>query len=115
MRGGAMSFEKLIDEKIREAIESGEFDNLSGKGQPLDLDAYFATPADLRMGYSVLQSAGCLPEEVALQKEIESLKEELADCRDREKVEQINREIESKTLKLNLLMDSNRRRRRASF
>jgi hypothetical protein len=107
-----MPFEKLIDEKIREAIESGEFDNLSGKGKPLDLEGYFATPADVRLGYSMLKSAGCVPEEVALQKEIEILREKMLHCEDEAKIRAMSREIESKTLKLNLLMDSNRRRQR---
>ena len=51
-----MFSESLIDEIIREAMEKGEFDNLPGKGKPLDLEAYFATPADVRLGYSVLKS-----------------------------------------------------------
>lgn len=106
-----MSFEKLIEDKIQEAIESGEFDNLPGKGKPLDLEAYFATPADLRLGYSVLKSAGCVPEEVALQKEIAQLKEDLSQCADEQKCRAISKEIESRSLKLSLLMDINRRRR----
>ncbi len=107
-----MPFERLIEEKIRKAIENGEFDNLSGKGKPLDLEAYFATPADVRLGYSVLKSAGCVPEEIALQKEIESLKEKLSHCDDENNLKAIGKEIESKSLKLSLLMDANRRQRR---
>lgn len=30
-----MSFEKIAEAKIREALEAGEFDNLSGKEEPL--------------------------------------------------------------------------------
>ena len=30
-------WESLIDKKIREAMERGEFDNLTGKGEPIDL------------------------------------------------------------------------------
>lgn len=104
-------FGKLIEEKIREAMEAGEFDNLSGKGKPLDLGAYFATPAELRLGYSVLKSARCLPEEVELRKEIESLNEQLADCSNQRQRQSIQEQIRSKTLKLNLLTDSNRRQR----
>jgi hypothetical protein len=107
-----MFSEKLIEEKIREAMEKGEFDNLPGKGKPLDLDAYFATPADLRLGYSVLKSAGCLPIEIELQNEIESLKARLAACADESKRRSLRKEIEVKTLKLNLLMDGNQRARR---
>ena len=109
-----MFSERLIEEIIREAMEKGEFDNLPGKGKPLDLDAYFATPDDVRLGYSVLKSAGCLPVEVELQKEIESLKAQLAVCDDECQQQALSKEIESKTLKLNLLLDSNRRARSGS-
>jgi Domain of unknown function (DUF1992) len=107
-----MFSEKLIEEIIREAMEKGEFDDLPGKGKPLDLDAYFATPEDARLGYSVLKSAGCLPIEVELQKEIESLKARLGACEDERQRQSLRKEIEAKTLKLNLLTDSNRRARR---
>ncbi|MGH9853648.1 MAG: DUF1992 domain-containing protein, partial [Blastocatellia bacterium] len=110
-RSHQMLFEKLAEEKIKEAIDNGEFDNLPGKGKPLDLESYFATPADLRLGYSVLKSAGCLPEEVALMKEIESLKEKLAVCERDDERKRIEKEIEGWTLKLNLLSDSQRRGR----
>jgi hypothetical protein len=106
-----MFSERLIEEIIREAMEKGEFDDLPGKGKPLDLEAYFATPADVRLGYSVLKSAGCAPVEVELQKEIEGLKTLLAACDDERKWQSLRKEIESKTLKLNLMMDSNRRAR----
>ena len=53
---------KNVDEKIKEAIARGEFDNLPGRGKPLDLDAYFATPEHLRMGYSILKNADIIPE-----------------------------------------------------
>jgi hypothetical protein len=106
-----MFSEKLIEEKIREAMEKGEFNNLPGKGKPLNLDAYFATPADLRLGYSVLKSAGCLPVEVELQNEIESLKARLSACEDERVSNALRKEIEGKTLKLNLLMDGNQRAR----
>lgn len=103
-------FGKLIEDKIREAMDAGEFDNLPGKGQPIDLDAYYATPADLRLSYSVLKSAKCLPAEVELMKEVEELKTKLADCAQDTERRKLEKEIESKMLKLNLLMDSNRRK-----
>jgi DNA polymerase/3'-5' exonuclease PolX len=109
-----MFSERLIEEKIREAMEKGEFDNLPGKGKPLDLEAYFAMPEDMRLGFSVLKSAGCLPVEVELQKEIESLKAQLTACDDQRRQQALSKEIESKTLKLNLIMDSNQRARSGS-
>ena len=104
-------FDKLIENKIREAMEAGEFDNLPGKGQPLDLDAYFSTPSDLRLTYSVLKSARCVPEEIELRKEVESLTEQLSQCANERQRQSIQGQIRSKTLKLNLLTDSNRRQR----
>jgi len=111
-RSVQMFSEKLIEEKIREAMERGEFDDLPGKGKPLDLDAYFATPEDVRLGYSVLKSAGCVPVEVELQKEIESLKARLDVSDDERERQSLRKEIEGKTLKLNLLMDGIQRARR---
>ena len=51
-----MSLYQNAEENIKEAIANGEFDNLRGKGKPLDLDAYFAMPEHLRMGYSILKT-----------------------------------------------------------
>jgi Domain of unknown function (DUF1992) len=107
-----MFSEKLIEEIIREAMEKGEFDDLPGRGKPLDLDAYFATPEDVRLGYSVLKSAGCVPVEVELQQEIESLRARLDVSDDERERQSLRKEIEGKTLKLNLLMDGAHRARR---
>lgn len=61
-----MNFDKLVESLIKEAMERGEFDNLQNKGKPLDLSAYFETPEDLRMAYSVLKNAGMASAEVEL-------------------------------------------------
>ena len=44
-----MSLEKSVEEKIKQAIADGEFDNLAGAGKPLNFDNYFNTPEDVRM------------------------------------------------------------------
>lgn len=66
--------EQIADAKIREALERGEDADLPGKGKPIDLDAYFATPEHLRMAFSVLRSAEVVPEELEILKEIHRLK-----------------------------------------
>ena len=71
------AFEKLAEQKIEEAIKNGVFDKLSNKGEKLDLDAYFATPAHLRMGFSVLKSGGFVPPEVEMMQEIDALEKKL--------------------------------------
>jgi hypothetical protein len=105
-----MSFEKLVEEKIREAMAEGEFDNLSGRGKPINLDDYFATPEDLRMGYSVLKNAGVIPEQAQLLKEIEALKLDLAKCSEERERTRIRRSIETLTLKANLIAEYYKRK-----
>jgi hypothetical protein len=106
-----MSFEKLVEAKIKEAMENGEFDNLSGKGKPIDLTAYFATPEDLRLGYSILKNANVIPQEMSLLKEIESLKEKFERCAGKDEREKLKQEIDDKTLKFNLLFELYKRHR----
>jgi|SRR6516164_6682484 hypothetical protein len=72
-----MGFEKIAENKIRQAMADGEFDRLPRRGA-IDLEEYFKLPAELRLAYSVLKSAGCVPEEVALLKEIARLEATLA-------------------------------------
>jgi hypothetical protein len=70
-----MTFNRLAENRIREAMEQGEFDNLPGAGQPISLEEYFSTPEELRMAYSVLKNANCRPMEVELLNEIARLEQ----------------------------------------
>ena len=67
--------QQCIEALIEDAMERGTFENLQGKGKPLNLDAYFETPEDVRVGYSLLKSAGFLPGELELRAEINLLEE----------------------------------------
>lgn len=91
-------------------MAEGEFDNLTGKGQPINLDLYFATPAELRAGYAVLKNAGVLPEEMQLLKEVDALKEQLKSCVEEEELSRLRKRIGEKMLQYNLLMECYRRR-----
>jgi len=102
---------KFIEEQLRNAIEAGEFDNLEGAGKPLNLDAYFNTPEDFRVGYSVLKSSKFVPEEVERLKEIGVLKEKLQNCRNEEEKQKINKILNEKNLALSLLLERNKRKR----
>lgn len=106
-----MSLGKFIDEQIRNSIEAGEFDNLEGAGRPLDLDSYFATPEDLRMGYSVLKSSKFVPEEVERLKEIGELKEKIKNCTDAVEKTKLTKILQERQLAFSLLMERNKRRR----
>jgi hypothetical protein len=107
-----MSLGRFIEDQIRKAIEAGEFDNLEGKGRPLDLDSYFATPEDLRMGYSVLKSNKFVPLEVDMLKEIGELKEKIKDCTDDAERKKLGKILQEKTLAFTMLMERNRQRKR---
>ena len=72
----------LVEEKVRQAEKDGLFDNLSGKGKPLDLEEWRRTPPELRMGYSILKSAGVAPQEVKLKGTIRTLKQEIRETND---------------------------------
>ena len=73
---------KIAEQRIREAMERGEFDNLPFQGQPINLDDLVGVPEHLRMGYKILKNAGVLPAEMQLKKEIVSLKNLLDACYD---------------------------------
>ena len=105
-----MSFSKHIDQLIGDAIARGEFENLEGEGKPIDLDAYFATPADLRVGYSVLKSSKFVPEEIDRMKEIGELKEKLATCLE-EDIPKLTKQLRERELALALILERNKRRK----
>jgi hypothetical protein len=105
-----MSFQKNVDEKIKEAIARGEFDNLPGKGKPLDLDAYFATPEHLRMGYSILKNADIIPEEMELLRQIEALKESLDSSTTPMAKKALRQQLSEKLANLNMRLEHNRKR-----
>jgi hypothetical protein len=96
---------KSADEAIRAAMERGDFDNLPNKGKKLNLDDYFNTPEDLRLGFSVLKNADYIPEEVQLLKEIGELQEKLTSTKEEYKRKKLLKEIEGRRLKYNLLME----------
>jgi hypothetical protein len=110
-RKGVMSIEKHVEKMIREAMERGEFDNLPGRGQPIDLSDYFAAPEDMRIGHKLLKDANIVPEELELLKEAETLKTELARCSTEEEKRKIRRAIDEKLLKYNLLKERHKLRR----
>ena len=100
-----------IEALIQAAIRRGEFDDLPGKGRPLDLDPYFQSPEDVRMGHSILKNGGFVPEEVQLLKDVESIREELKSCPDEARGEELRRALREKSLSYSLLMVRARRKK----
>src|SRR5438132_1351306 len=106
-----MSIESSIEEKIRQAIARGEFDNLAGHGKPLDLDAYFNTPEDMRMAFAMLRSNDFIPDEVEKFNEIARLKESLTTCTDPAEKASLTKKLNELSLALTLLLEQRKRRR----
>jgi hypothetical protein len=104
-----MSLSSHIDKLIGEAIARGEFKGLKGEGKPIDLDAYFATPEDVRLGYSVLKSNEFVPEEVDRLKEIGELKEQIAACGDDTERKRLKKLLSERELALSLIIERNKK------
>lgn len=108
-----MSFDKIVEALIREAQERGEFDNLPGKGKPVDLTSYFEIPEDIRLAQSLLKNAGIMPLEVLLLKEIAELRQGLTTITDENKRAEIQKKIQEKQMEFNLMMEKQKRNRKS--
>ncbi|MCE5333047.1 MAG: DUF1992 domain-containing protein [Desulfobacteraceae bacterium] len=99
-------FDKIAEQKIREAMDNGEFDDLPGKGKPLALEDDRHLPQDIRLAYKILKNADVLPPELTLRKEILTVEEMLADVKDtKEKYRQIKK-LNYLIMKLNMTRNS---------
>ncbi len=104
-----MDFITMVAEnKIREAMENGEFDCLKNKGKPLNLDYMSNVPEHLRAGFTILKNAGVLPEELELKKEIVSLQKLIDCCHSEEERDSLSKKLTYQILKFDLLMEKRR-------
>lgn len=98
-----MSWSGVINEKIAEAIKEGELvqsEELQGK--PLNLDAYFATPHEIRMGYSVLANSGFTPLEIDIRKELNQINERISRTNDEDILTELSRRASQLQVQLDL-------------
>lgn len=65
--------DRIVEKRIKEAAERGDFDDLPGQGVPLKLDDDAMIPPELRMAYRILRNAGFVPPEVMALREISEL------------------------------------------
>jgi DnaJ family protein C protein 28 len=64
-------WEPLIDRLIRESMERGEFDDLPGSGEPIDLAENPYEKPELRSVHRLLRNAGFAPAWIEEQKDID--------------------------------------------
>jgi hypothetical protein len=100
------AFHQRAEKKIQEAINEGQFDDLPGRGQPLQLEDDRHLPVDIRLAHKILKNADCLPPELELRKEILTIEELLAGEKDtKEKYRQMKR-LNFLIMKLNMTRQS---------
>ena len=61
----------LVEEKLNEAMERGDFDNLEGRGKPLAID-HNPFAGDRALAYSLLKNNHVAPPEIERAKEIDN-------------------------------------------
>ena len=66
-----MAFWRWAEERIEAAIQAGEFDTLTGRGRPLELETDPLTPPEERLARHIMQNAGVKPAWVELADEIQ--------------------------------------------
>jgi hypothetical protein len=85
-------FQRLAEQKILEAIERGDFENLELAGKPLNLSDYFDAPPELRAAYHILKNAGVVPEEVELLNSIHRITKHIRSELTKDEKERLTRE-----------------------
>lgn len=96
-------FSTIAEQRIREAMENGEFDGLEGAGRPLKMEDDSLIPEDLRMSYKILKNAGCIPPELEIRNEVMNLRELMNTIDDDTGRISLIRELNYKLMKLNEL------------
>jgi len=95
-------FKRIAERKIQEAMEEGLFDDLPGKGKPLEFEEETWVPEDLRVAYRILKNAGYIPSELELRKEIMNLRSLIDTLDDKERLRKL-RELNYKFIKFNMM------------
>src|SRR3990172_507896 len=101
--GAVPLFQRLAEQRILEAQRKGEFDDLPGKGQPLELEDLSSVPDELRIGYIVLKNAHVLPPEAELLKDIHILEDLLKHVEDEGERKALAKSIQWKVIRLDML------------
>jgi hypothetical protein len=96
-------FWRIAEERIKEAQRAGAFDNLPGKGKPLELEDLSWVPDELRVSYYILKKAHVLPPEVELLKDVRTLEDLLKYVENEGERKALARSIQFKMIRLDLL------------
>ncbi|MTI81660.1 MAG: DUF1992 domain-containing protein [Firmicutes bacterium] len=95
----------IAENKIREAIEKGDLNNLPNQGKPLPFEDLSHVPEELRSGYKLLKNANVLPEEIQLKKDILTLQDLIDCCHNEGEKSSFKKKLNEKVLRFHLLME----------
>ncbi len=116
------NYDRIVEKKIKEAIENKEFENLEGLGKPLDNSEYFSEnleglgkPLDNseyfsvsekdRVAFHIMKNAEVVPEELSIRKKISNLIKEIKDCSDETEKESLKKELNLLYTEYELVME----------
>ncbi len=99
-------FEKIVEERIRQAQKKGEFDNLPGSGKPLEFEDESYIMGELRLAYKILKNADCIPPEIELKKEINRMEDLLFKMDDTAEKYRAIKKLNFLVMKLNSLRNT---------
>ncbi|WP_243522255.1 DUF1992 domain-containing protein [Bacillus pseudomycoides] len=106
------TYEDHISSIIKRAEKSGAFDDLPGKGKPLNIDKNLSYNPEKQL-YKTLKDNHVLPRWIELSKEIDHLKEKLKEITDSEETVKLIETINKKVSEHNLLCPPTAQKMRA--
>jgi hypothetical protein len=96
------AYQKIVEQRIAQAQQNGEFDHLEGMGRPLRLENS-NVPEDLKLAYKILKNAGFVPPELELQRQIRQTEDLLCSLKDEEDKLKAMKKLNFLVLKLNMM------------
>ncbi|RUT29833.1 DUF1992 domain-containing protein [Paenibacillus zeisoli] len=108
-------FTWLAEQRITEAIDRGELEDLPGKGEPLQMEDLSHIPEDLRIAYKVMKNAGYVPEELTLRGECLQLEDLLQACNDPGEKQRLYKQLNEKTVRLRMMIAERRLTENTAF
>lgn len=100
--------QRMAESRIKDAIDEGLFEDLPGRGRPLELVDDSRVPVELRGAYIALRSAGMLPEEMELRKSIVGLRDLIEAATDGDERARLEAELDGLSTRFDLLMQRRR-------
>jgi hypothetical protein len=101
-----MRFSALTERQILKAQAEGQFDNLKGRGKPLDTTGDSSADA---VGFRIMAEAGALPREIELRKALERQAALLRATTDAQARKLVTKKLAELQLRLDIEQEARRR------